>query len=881
MNSEKANYKGISCIGKNLIFENNYARIEIFKDNFFVKSVYDKVNQKEILGEETSFFSLFSDNETKILPEIIDFSGNVFTLKTKSGSFDLSVGVNETHFVFEILSDFPSDVYKANVAHIKYDYDFSNKKNAGAIGIAMTWWANPMFYPDAKAKESCFEVLYKKSQNAKYALIIAPIEKHRDIIKEVNTSIDRNDGIVNERGGVYSQECEMNYGNIITDFNSSPSWLNDNIPYYKSMGVDIIDYHKNFFGNDLTFRQGDFKPLAYESQEEFKKNVSDVLKKHSMYTMLHTYAHYIDYDCDTLLSDVNKQKDLKILKTYTLDCDIQDDDAFIRISEDTYDLTSEDAFFDRNTPFFLVGNEIIKFEKNDDGIKILKRGVAGTKMVVHEKGEKIHQLAGEFYCISTVPGSELFFEVARLTAKAYNEGGYEGMYIDAIDGLWYETENESECKFYASAFMYELLKHCKKMPILDDSATHPGLWATRSHAPCWDTPYRGYKEFNKLHIQNGKKFMDMYLTPAMGWYNFYGIDEKWPENFEIRYLHTDAVEHLGSLSVMYNCNMTYVEFKREMYDTIPALRRNIAIYKRYDELRKKKYFSENILEKLRNGKYEYHINENNIFTEKDYQVKKLYDICDDNRNIAVFNNPFLKQKPFIRIEALFSCDSTMEGRVILPIDKNVDISEKDNSVVYDKADFSKVLAQKVSVLGNGKKGALAIKLRCQNGIYRDYAEYIIDTDFEGWRDFIVIETDSGERPDLPFDEKDYYATYRRSCEHDKIIGVEVETAGDVSGVRMSDVVAYPHTYETFVNPCVKVGDNVIIFLCNLKSGEYIEFDGKTAKVIDKIGNEREISYKGEILSPEGEFSAQLLCENQNKNMLRAQITFGFTGKEIE
>ena len=881
MDSVKTSYNGISYFNKNLILENKYVRIEFFKNNFLVKSVYDKTNQKEITGDEVPFFTLFSDNETEKLPESVDFSGNVFTINTKDGSFDVSVRVNETHFVFEVLSHLPKNIYKAHIAHIKYNYDFINKQNAGAIGIAMTWWANPMFFPDAKGKESYFEVLYKKTEGAKYALIVAPIKEHKDIIKEVNKAIDRNNGIVNEKGGVYSREYQLNSGNIITDFDSSPSWLNENIPYYKSMGVDIIDYHKNFFGNDLTFRQGDFKPLAYESNEEFKKNVSDVLTRHSMYTSLHTYAHYIDYDCDTLLSDVNKQKDLKILKTYTLAEDIEMEDGVIKLLEDTGELTSEDRFFDRNTPFFLAGNEIIRFEKNDDGIKIQKRGVAGTKVIKHKKGEKIHQLAGEFFCLSTVPGSDLFFEIARLGAKAYNEGGYEAMYIDAIDGLGFETENRSEAAFYASAFTCELLKHCKKMPILDHSTTYPGLWAARSHGNCFDTPYRGYRAFNELHLKKEKEFMDMYLTPAMGWYNFYGIDEKWPENFEIRYLHTDAVEHLASISLMYDCNMTYVEFKREMYDTIPALRRNIAIYKKYDELRKKKYFSEAILEKLKNGKYEYHINENNVFVEKDYQVRKLYDVCDNSRNIKVFNNPFLKQNPFIRIEALFSCDSTAEGTVILPVDKNVDITAKENSIVYDKADFSKVLAKKVSVLGNGKKGALAIKLRCKNGVMNDYAEYIIDTDFEGWRDFIVIETDNGERPDLPFDESDYYATHRRECEHDKIVGVEIETAGDVSGVKMSDVVAYPHTYETFVNPKVKVGDSFIVFLCELKSGEYIEFDGKTAKVIDKIGNEKEIEYKGEVLVPEGEVQAQLLCENKNKNMLRAQLTFGFTGKEIK
>ncbi len=98
---------------------------------------------------------------------------------------------------------------------------------------------------------------------------------------------------------------------------------------------------------------------------------------------------------------------------------------------------------------------------------------------------------------------------------------------------------------------------------------------------------------------------------------------------------------------------------------------------------------------------------------------------------------------------------------------------------------------------------------------------------------------------------------------------------------MTDVVAVPCVYETIINPSVSIEDNVVTFNCELKSTDYIEFDGKTAKVIDKLGNEKEISFKGNVIVPSGEFSARLSCENENKNMLRAQITFGFTGKEIK
>ena len=71
------------------------------------------------------------------------------------------------------------------------------------------------------------------------------------------------------------------------------------------------------------------------------------------------------------------------------------------------------------------------------------------------------------------------------------------------------------------------------------------------------------------------------------------------------------------------------------------------------------------------------------------------------------------------------------------------------------------------------------------------------------------------------------------------------------------------------------------FLCELKSTEFIEFDGKSAKVIDGQGNEKEIEFKGSITAPKGEFNAQLITDNSTENILRAQLTLGFSGKEIK
>ena len=65
------------------------------------------------------------------------------------------------------------------------------------------------------------------------------------------------------------------------------------------------------------------------------------------------------------------------------------------------------------------------------------------------------------------------------------------------------------------------------------------------------------------------------------------------------------------------------------------------------------------------------------------------------------------------------------------------------------------------------------------------------------------------------------------------------------------------------------------------STDFIEFDGKTAKVIDRYGNEKPVYFTGALEVPAGSFEAELTAKPLNGGTARAQLTFGFTGREIE
>ncbi|MBP3437623.1 MAG: hypothetical protein J6K61_06955 [Clostridia bacterium] len=864
------------------VLENEKVSISLSLKDGEVLSVWDKAAQKDIKGEKTCFFSFFNHDKEEVAPDGISFKDGVFTVSSPLGKAVVKAEVFPLYFTFTLEEALSKDICKFKMGYIVYNYDCADQNNTGAIGVAMTYWTNPVYWPDAKDKKTGGEVWpHLKDKGAKYALIVAPIVEQNAIMKAVFEAIDRNEGIVSKIGGAWGRDGKLNFGNYTMQHESSKEFMQKNLEFFASIGVDQVDFHQG----GGTIRQGDFKYERYATAEEFRENVSDLLKSKGMGAGLHTYSHYIRYDCDALLAVPKWQKDLGILETFTLAQDVSAEADFLPTVESTAAVSRDYGFFSRNTPLILVGEEIMRFANDDNGFRITQRGAAGTKAVAHKKGEEVKHIEGYYHGACPKMGSELFLEVARNTAKAFNEGGFTMIYLDALDGISQHCLYE-EIWYYTALFVHEILKGCDKDPLIEYSTIMPSVWAGRGRIGAYDTPFRSYKNFNKRHAVNNKAFIDRYSAPTMGWYDFYPVTDRFPGNEHTKYHHTDATEHLGSLCLGYNYSMVFNPISQYGLKRYAGMRRNVAIFRKYDELRKSGYFSEEFLQKLMQSPWEYHLVEKRggkyAFVEKDYQIRKLYDLNDSERNKAAFKNPFGAQVPFVRIEALLSTHK-QEPLVLLPMDENRELGRQ--MITHDfggELNLADKITKTVRVLGNGKKGAVCIKMRCNSNSERGYLEFVIDTDYKGWREFVLAEVDNGDRPEWPFDECEHlWPIFRSGYNHDRATQITVETAGDTEGVKMSSVIAYAHTYEVLKNPVLTIGDTRVFFECELMSSDFIEFDGKTAKVIDRYGNEKTVYFESTLKAPRGRFEATLTARALNRGVPRAQVTLGFTGKEVK
>ncbi|MBR5459930.1 MAG: hypothetical protein IKV53_03610, partial [Clostridia bacterium] len=891
-----------------IVFENLYVKIEISKKDATVLSITDKTSGESVMGESVSFFQLFQmigDDDDKPFDYVkgvevggsktekgsvkqavettsLDYADGIITVNTVLGKVEVKVGIYDDCMTLEIMNKLPRGAYSFVFGNAKFEYDIDNPETLRATDVAMTVNTKPFFYPDGFKKEikgEAFEHL-GGVKGAKLGIVIAPETVLREALKSVCSLIDKNKGLVLKSAGPWAQDNPMSYGDYIISGETERNQLIKDVEFFKTIGVDQVDFHQG----DSTFRQGDLHYYKYENHADFKKHVSDLLEANGMQAGLHTYVYYIHPDCHEFLADPKWQADLDKDEEFTLAEDVSADADFFPTVESTAGLSDYYGFFTRNLPYFLIGEEIVKYTNHPQGFKTCIRGIGGTKPVAHKKGERIHHLIGCFYLFAPAAGSELFKKIAHVTAETYNKGGFKMIYLDALDGMDRHCKPDERWYYYA-LFVHEICKNCEIDPIIEYSAMDPSIWAARARVGAWDYPYRSYKAFNEIHHKDLKAFARRHYACTLGWYNYYPMSDRQPGNYHTRYHHWDSIDHMGSLAVMYNYSTVFQGFSAGIRDRYEGYRRNVELYKMYSDLRKSKYFSEETLAKARANPYEKAIvkraDGKYTFVERNYQTKRLFDALDEKRNTVSFENPFKKQTPFVRIEAGMSTLGD-EPMVLYPLNENCYIKDLCKKISFGgELDLTNNLAMKVRVKGNGKKGSIGIKTYCASNSEHGHGLYIIDTDFEGWREFVLCEADNGTRPELEFEKGDgAYPIYRAGLNVNRLTGIEVKVTGDVDGVFMSSIVACRHVYDVIKNPTISIGKQTLMFECELKSTDFIEFDGEKAVVVDRFANEKPIYFTGTCEVPKGKYDVKFVATSSlNKCPVNLHITMGTTGKE--
>ena len=883
-----------------ITLQNDFVTYVIAKEGALVTRVTDRAGGGDILSKNTPspFCYLYADDmAARTLPVSAALEGGRLRVSFADGTqLEFTAEAKPEYLAFTLESPIPS-AYKGLVfANTQLAYDLDGDAAFSGVGCAMTWNVDPTYYPDAKSRHVMARVLNKTGETdrplpgSKFAAIFAPRSRHRDILKAVANDIARGEAAKSSVGGAFALDSPANFGDYMIVYTSAAA----NVPAWKALaatyGIDQIDFHQGA----RTFRQGSMRFTRQKSARNFKAHIALPLKEAGIQAGLHTYAHFICAQDKTVLTDPAWQRQLEVLETYTLKEDVSRAASMLPTIENAAEASLKDGFFDRNTVYVLVDQEIMKYTQAGPEGFMVRRGQCGTKRAAHAAGAEIRHLGGMFNMFSPDLDSELFLQVARWTAQAYNEGGFGMIYLDALDGLWSQRPPE-EAWYYSAKFTNEIMRNCETDPIMECSSMSPGFWISRSRMGAWDYPQAGYKAYNRLHAEDNLAFTDCYLPTTLGWYHMYPSQDNTANRFQF----FDDIDDLGALSVAYDMGMVFNPAPSAT-SSAAYLRNGRRFAGIYSPLRKSGYFAEDVKARVRaHPEKEFAIAEKSpgqwAFFEKKYLHSKLYDINAPGRSVITASNPFEAQKPFVRIEGHLSSGSD-EGTVLLPLDFAAPLKGQTLSAIL-AADLDKARALRVKVVGNGSGDAICIRLTSVSVVYSNFStsDYVIRLDFEGEREFVLAEPDNGDIGDLVFPGKaepfivPLYGYYREEFVFPNVTELEVFLSGDCEGVRMSGVTATAQVSNAIASPRISSGDASITFETSVGENEYLEYfpgDARATKY-DGAGKATPVAVTsaggGLPELPRGAFELGVSAANEYAaNMpLRATVTLGFTGPEVE
>ncbi len=741
-----------------------------------------------------------------------------------------------------------------------------------------------------------YRQLLTKGLGAKVALVGCPEDEYYTVLQFIcNYVADKDDVPVNTMGGAFAMNEDVVEKSVAEYAIVNGNLTDDEIRFYLDYNVTQFDFHQG--GN--TFLQGsmDFVSSIGDTAEGFKTEVTDRIKRIAKdeygvdaLTGLHTYAYYISSSNTVLLSQPEVVRQLEYFdgEYYTLAKDLNKTETKVPVFEDNSGFNFETKFFSYNMRYIRIDDEILYVNSVTGSDFYVLRGQCGTQAADHEIGSTVYHLTGLFNMFCPQLDSQLFLDIAYYTAEAYVKGGFEMIYLDALDGI---NRHSPETWFYGALFVKEIMSNIEKFrqmeeyadtpdPIVEYSTLHTTTWAGRTRAGAVDTIERGYKMYIADHTRSNAENTHNYTSTA-GWYHLYPVEEKGVQGpFMVQTHYTDVVDLLGKNIIAHNMGFSYSSFSASTLESTPAHKRNADLLLKYIKLRDAGYFTKDVLEKIAGYSDDWALVEENGefgFEHRSYSELKFDELGESKQA----NNPFGAQTPaLIRVQALLT-DAEDDDKITIA-DFNEEKTIKENipstaTINFGALNIESYQGLFVRVYGNGKGGKINVSMYSDASLSTTVTR-IIDVDFTGWKDVFLAELDNGLF-DSEFSPTPGYAVNR----HDdpEMIKMTVSYYGDMTDVVIDTVKIGKAISSSITSPVVSFNGSSVVFDTTITDGEYIEFDGNTATKYDLLGNATGVKHtvSGTLTAPTGAFDVTVSGTGAH-TLDRVRATVGFAGERV-
>lgn len=668
-----------------VVIENKYFQYEVdLKGNNL--SFKDKSTGQDFLDHnKNSKIASISIQGKSLQAHSASFKDKLLKIGFDGISKPISIQVIEMNdrVFFEVI-DYPENTESINIINIPLKLDAQPYEKFSVCILSMNLFTHVRQLPPLQSHlwASCYAKFGLKG--AKVAMLGLPQEMNLPVIRDI---MQHNPDIpLSKEGGAWAQLNKEGYGSYLMNFGTlTEATVDEWIKQCKDLGFNQIDSHggRDFFQFGTLELNKEKWPDGWES---FKR-INEKLHKNGISHIFHTYAFFIDKNSNYVTP--LPHKDLGYTRTFTLKNGISESAEEIIVNESTADISTLIGFHTENSVTLRIDDEFIEFggitKEPPYKFTKLKRGTNGTKAVSHSPNSKARQMSERFGRFVPGPNTNLFKEIAKKHADVVNDNGFDGIYLDAIDGAAV-LGGKDDFWYYGSKFVFDIAKNLKRVVGMEMSSMVHHWWHYRSRWQAWDRPVRGYKRFTDIHLASIKApslflpeqiesnewehgiwkghspLIDKYagvesgqtkLPLHLGWWG----NQTWsPPQIEPTF--PDDIEYLAVKMLANNAGFSQLGgVDATTLAENPLFKKAAEIFKQYETLRHQDYFNAETKKLMRQPGREFTLikEASGAFNIKPITYNK-HKVLGKNAPSSswIVNNEFEKQPVKFRIEALMS-----------------------------------------------------------------------------------------------------------------------------------------------------------------------------------------------------------------------------------
>ncbi len=907
--------------------ETEYVRYVIAADGTNLHFMDRRVEEDYCVQDPRSAFTQIKTGGQAVNSSEVSYMDGRITVGFDESGIRVVIGVTvkEHYFILEVLSVTGGQVEELTFVDLPLTLQGTPDEPFAGCALALNLQTNVPELPRANRRLRAMCYPRFGFAGAKVALIGCPQSQLRQVIQEV---VNDTESLPHSSiGGPWALDAAINRGSYLFNFGGlSEAKVDDWIQLAQSLGVNQIDFHG---GNSFRFGDCQPNPETYPDGFASLRAVTDRLHEAGILAGLHTYSFFIDKRCPwvTPVPDPRLAKDA----TFTLSKPLTTDATQVSVVEPTQHMSTTTGFFVRNSVTLQIDDELMTYrgicKDPPYAFTDCQRGAYGTQATTHAQGAPVHHLKECFGLFVPDGDSTLFAEVAARTAEAFNEGGFDMIYLDALDGEDVVGGRENGWH-YGSKFVFEIWKHLRKPALMEMSTFHHHLWFVRSRMGAWDHPARSHKKFIDIHVAANENYRRMFLPEHLGWWAF----KTW-SGAQGEPTFVDDIEYLCCKCLGTDAGLSIMGINPDNVSDIPVLPRLASITKQYENLRHANYFPESVKARLRVPGDEFTLIQNPEgkwqFRPSQYDKHKVEGI-DGQSNIWRSQNRFGRQPLQLRIETLMSAGTYDDpGNVTLAhfddmeefTDRSMELgitADLQPSVAQLKVghasgcytasntlenrrgtwskmgknfspplDLSQHQAMGVWIHGDGQGEVLNFQLRSPDHMSHGIGEHYVLVDFTGWRYFELIEPEGERYAEYSWPYGNIYSIYRESVNygHVETLSLWYNNLPPNRTVTcyLGPIKALPLMKMKLRHPAVTVGGQTILFPVEIESGCYLEFRSMSdCKLYGPQGEVvAEVSPQGDVPFLEaGDNRVEFHCMTAPSGSARANVTVITQGEPL-